>query len=208
MRLGWFIGLCVLGLGQLGAQVPDSGAVGSPTVPDTVAVIADTGVGFALAPPDTATNDSVRCRYRTPNCLPNPRRAWQYGLAFPGGGQLYNRSYWKLPIVYGALGTTVGLALWQNSQYVTWNRAYRATVTEVNPTGDAGLRTVRDVYRRNRDFWIILTTLGYLLTSVEAYVDAHLQGFNINPELGLAPLPATGPAARWVPTAGVTFTFR
>jgi hypothetical protein len=153
---------------------------------------------------------------RVPDSLfvPNPKVAVRRSLIFPGLGQIYNRSYWKLAFVYGGLGTVTGFALYNQGLYRRFDRDYQATVTDTNLRGDDNLRAVRDNYRRNRDFMIILGILGYGLTAVEAYVDAHLKNFDVSPNLGVLQLPAYAPSPlamgglRPVPALGLTFTLR
>ncbi|MCS7086105.1 MAG: DUF5683 domain-containing protein, partial [Bacteroidia bacterium] len=101
------------------------------------------------------------------------------------------------PIVYAALGTAVFFAVQNHNEYRRFADAYRLR-TDGNPAtadpfvgryADNSLRALRDFYRRNRDFALILGALGYALTAVEAYVDAHLKHFKISDDLSLLPCP-------------------
>jgi hypothetical protein len=116
---------------------------------------------------------------------PQPSQAVKWGLLIPGGGQIYNRDWWKLPIVYGALGGAAYAVVLNHQQYRQLDRQYQQTTSEQNPRGDQTLKVLRDSYRKNRDLSIILGALGYALSAVEAFVDAHLYHFDVSPDLSL-----------------------
>ncbi|MEL7002847.1 MAG: DUF5683 domain-containing protein [Bacteroidota bacterium] len=118
-----------------------------------------------------------------------PRKASLYAAIVPGLGQIYNKKYWKLPIVYGgfiALGFTIDF--WQDQNKV--HRQELFDLLENDPSGTsprglnvARLRTLESDTRRDRDYFIILTGLFYLLTIADAHIDAHLKEFDLNPQL-------------------------
>lgn len=184
-----------LPVAKAGAQAPDSVSITviERAQVDTLAPPADSLLYIVGRDTATARRDSL---------WPQPKVALRRSLMFPGLGQVYNRSYWKLSIVYGALGTTVGFALLNHSRYAAANRAYQATTSPDNTAGDANLRAERDYYRRNRDLFFILTALGYALTAVESYVDAHLKHFDVSENLSLRVGPALQPTWARVPPAG------
>lgn len=149
---------------------------------------------------------------------PDPARAVWMSALLPGLGQIYNRRYWKLPIVVGGF---MGLAYgtnWNNTQYTDYTRAYRDlldsdpdTKSYMNffppTTGEEDLdkswltnvlKTRKDYYRRNRDLCIIGMVGLYLLAIVDAYVDASLAHFDISPDVAMdvAPAVITPSAAR------------
>ena len=127
-----------------------------------------------------------------------PRRASLYAAILPGAGQIYNKKYWKLPIVYGgfiALGLTVDF---YNDLY----KGYRADIfrfledgTYVPPNGASldQTRTLADNARRDRDFWIAMTGVFYLLQIADAHIDAHLKEFELNPNLQISLEPDVTP---------------
>ena len=136
---------------------------------------------------------------------PNPQRALWLSALCPGLGQIYNRRYWKLPIVVGAfVGLSYGAA-WNNRMYKDYSKGYRdvmddnpdtrsymdffpPTVKESN-LDFAWLQKVmkskRDYYRRYREICIISMVGVYLINIVDAYVDASLAHFDISPDLTL-----------------------
>jgi len=141
---------------------------------------------------------------------PSPERAVWMSALFPGLGQLYNRRYWKLPIVVGGFMGLGYATSWNNNQYRDYTQAYR-DLLDSDPTtksymdffppntSEADLDTTwltslmksrRDYYRRYRDLCIICIVALYLVCMVDAYVDASLAHFDISPELSMDVQPA------------------
>lgn len=98
----------------------------------------------------------------------------------PGWGQIYNESYWKVPIFLGAFGGFLYGWSFYNDQYWKYAGLYQDSITESNPNGDSGLRQDRDFYRDERDTFMIYLVLTYFLNLVDAYVDAHLFDFDVS----------------------------
>lgn len=142
--------------------------------------------------------------------IPDPTRAVWLSALCPGLGQIYNRRYWKLPIVIGGfMGLGYG-ASWNNSMLTDYTRAYYdlmdndpstksymdffpPTTTEesLNRTWlERTLKSRKDYFRRNRDLCIIGMIGVYLIAVVDAYVDASLTNFDINPDLSMQVVPA------------------
>ncbi len=142
---------------------------------------------------DTITIASYSNRY-------DPRKALLYAAVLPGLGQVYNKKYWKLPLVYGGLGATVYAINFYQDGYRLYRRELfynldnnLAQDTQVNPnTGftTSQLRTIVDRYRRERDFMIIIMMGVYILQMVDAHVDSHLKEFDLNPNLQVRIEPA------------------
>jgi len=154
-----------------------------------------------LVLPDVADTVSLKKNKKDLGPWPVPRIAVRNSLILPGWGQIYNKSYWKLPLVYGVLGAGIGLAIWQDGEYRKYGDAYSARIDDDPNTVDdlpqfsaTALRSLRDGARQNRDLAIILTVIGYTLTAVEAYVDAHLKHFDVSDDLALRIGPALAPA--------------
>lgn len=125
----------------------------------------------------------------------NPMRASLYSAIFPGLGQIYNKKYWKAPLVWGLIGTGIGFIIHYNNQY----REYRAYYLDKlygyeleNPTLNnmpiQQLATIQDDRKRIRDYAIALTVLAYVLNVLDATVDAHLYGIKKDPDLSLKPV--------------------
>jgi len=163
-----------------------------------------------------AARDSIEKKRRS-----NYRRATIYSAILPGAGQVYNKKYWKLPIVYAAVGIPAYLFFWnkswyQKSQYaltVTVNGSKGDSLAKVDPqlmplvlAGDeSAIITNRDAFRKNQDCSVIFFLLFYGLNIVDATVDAHLKDFNVSSDLSfrVKPMIVPGPT----PSAGITLAF-
>lgn len=143
----------------------------------------------------------------------DPRKALLYSAIFPGSGQIYNKKYWKVPIVWGGLGVLVYAVDFYNQGY----NQYRSELFGVLESGDtfspsgyneSQLRTLTDAYRRQRDFFVVLTGMFYLLQMVDAHVDAHLKEFEINPRLKISLRPQIENSPLTGATSGLALTLR
>ncbi len=123
----------------------------------------------------------------------NPNTAALLSTVLPGSGQFYNRSYWKIPLVYGGLLTFGYLAYWNNEQAQAFQDEldYRnANNNEKNDPSleiysNSSLENGRDQSTRYRDMNIILGVLWYGLNIMDAYVDAHLKEFEVSDNLAI-----------------------
>lgn len=114
--------------------------------------------------------------------LPNPRLAGFLSAFLPGAGQIYNRSYWKAPIVWVALSTTGYIAYRNHQAYLFYRQAYRKAIEGENPLAPLppeNIRLLRESYREDRDIFLLAFFILYGLQIGEAYADAHLKGFTI-----------------------------
>lgn len=172
--------------------------------------------------------DSLQKAIAPPKWVPNPTKATWLALVIPGGGQIYNRKYWKLPIFYGGFAGCAYALTWNNKMYKDYSAAYKdavngnfnsTSITDLLPPGykysesqlTETLRKRKDTYRRYRDLSIFAFIGVYLLSVVDAYVDAELSNFDITPDLSMKVEPAiinsqmTGSSKRNV---GVQCSFR
>ena len=121
-----------------------------------------------------------------------PAKAAFYSAILPGLGQAYNKKYWKIPLVYGAMGTSIYFYLDNNKKYHNYRDAYKKRLAG-NPDpayaylDDGRLISAQRFYQRNRDLSILITGLFYILNIVDANVDAHLMQFNVNDKLSFRP---------------------
>ncbi len=159
---------------------------------------------------------------------PDPNRAVWMSALCPGLGQVYNRRYWKLPIIVGGYLGLAYATSWNNSMLKDYTRAYRdlmdsdpSTKTYMDffpPTVKEDdldktwltniLKSRRDYFRRNRDLCIICMVGVYFLAMVDAYVDASLAHFDISPQLSMNVTPALMQDGRNVkPSIGMLWTF-
>ena len=120
-----------------------------------------------------------------------PSKAAFYSAILPGLGQAYNKKYWKIPLVYGAIGTSMYFYLDNNKKYNSYRDAYKKRLLglpdEYDYLDDSRLIAAQRFYQRNRDLSLLVTIAFYVLNIVDANVDAHLAQFNVNEKLSLAP---------------------
>ena len=133
----------------------------------------------------------------------SPRSAAIRSAILPGLGQIYNKKYWKLPIVYGAMGATAGIFFYNLSNYrdtrFAYSAKYKASLPlpqrdstdyykikpELLPLSLESLRSYRNQFRRDVDYWALFFILAWALNVVDATVDAHLKTFDVSPDLSL-----------------------
>lgn len=143
-----------------------------------------------------------------------PRKALLYSAVFPGMGQVYNRKYWKVPIVYGGFIVITSFAVAYNNIFTKYKNELFVLLenpsvgkTKSGYTEDQ-CRTLIENYQRERDFFIILDGLLYLLQLVDAHVDAHLREFDLNPGLKVSLSPSLQQNNMLGSTAGFSLTFK
>ena len=153
--------------------------------------------------------DSINGALNKKVFIPNPTKATWLALVIPGGGQIYNRKYWKLPIIYGGFAGCAYALTWNNKMYKDYMQAYKDaalgnweanSIHDLLPPGyldrtpktqrTETLRKRKDTYRRYRDLSIFAFIGVYLISVIDAYVDAELSNFDITPDLSMRVEPA------------------
>lgn len=147
----------------------------------------------------------ARIETEAPEWEPVPRKATLLSLVFPGGGQIYNRKYWKLPVVYGGFMGCVYALTWNQGTYSDYQNAYVDIMDddpetksyedylpphyEIDTSMEEWLKDTfkkrKDKYRRYRDLSIFSFAGMYVLSAIDAYVDAELSHFDISPNLSM-----------------------
>lgn len=174
-------------------------------VRDTLIVVDNTHeiiIGDTITPmPEATWDDGWR---------PNAGKAVWMGALFPGLGQIYNRSYWKLPILYGGLMGCAYAIMWNGNMYSDYKQAYWDILTDevlstdpkrsynaILPKGYTiemmggretytnTLKNKQNLYRRYRDLGIVAAVAVYALSLIDAFVDAQLFDFDISPDLSM-----------------------
>ena len=141
------------------------------------------GDSLAVNPPETLRPVAVKWQ-------PEPKKALMWAI-IPGGGQIYNRRWWKAPIVYGATYGMYRVVDYNQGLYRRFKKAYLAKLND-EPHEFTGttidniqtLRNLRDRYDKKTQNAYVYFALLYVLQGIEAYVDAHLQGFDVNEDIG------------------------
>jgi hypothetical protein len=159
-------------------------------------------------------NDSLKVTEPYHKVKRSPKKASIYAALFPGLGQIYNRKYWKLPIVYGGYAGLIYVLGWNNNNYKDYFEGYRIvaqnssaasmtpderlfldkliknpSISLDNPSTytyvSAQLKSGKDFYRRNRDLTIIGIAVLHVLSIIDASVDANLFDFDISDEISM-----------------------
>ncbi len=208
----------IYGGGAVAARIPQSPAEREPiALPADSTVMVDAEIDVAVTPDndsipptevradDYAFDENGKIPFN-----PSPTRAVWLSALCPGLGQIYNRRYWKLPIVVGGFMGLGYATSWNANQYKDYMQAYRdimdsdpgtnsymnffpPTVSESDLDRSWLERTFKsrkDYFRRNRDLCIICLVALYLVCMVDAYVDASMAHFDVSPDLSLDIAPA------------------
>ena len=151
--------------------------------------------------------DSLQKAIDPKRWVPNPTKATWLALVIPGGGQIYNRKYWKLPIFYGGFAGCAYALSWNGKMYKDYSQAY-LDIMDSNPNTKSyedllppnssyneeqlksTLKRRKDMFRRYRDLSIFAFIGVYLISIIDAYVDAELSNFDITPDLSMKVEPA------------------
>ena len=162
------------------------------------------------APVDTAMlsskSDSVLNTppQKTKRWIPDSKKSVWMAMVLPGAGQIYNKKYWKLPIIYGGFVGCAYALTWNTKMYNDYSQAYQDIMSD-NPNNDSykdflpsyvdiesnleyyqeTFKSAKDIYRRQRDLSIFAFIGVYLLSVIDAYVDAELSDFDISRDLSL-----------------------
>ena len=173
-------------------------------VENVSAILPADSVTLSMHLDSTAVSDTMNL------WAPNPSRATWLAVIVPGLGQIYNRSYWKLPIVYGAFMGCAYAITWNARMYNDYKEAYRDILLDSELSSDptrsynailppgytiesmggrsqytSTLNSRQSRYRRYRDLSIAATVAVYILSIIDAYVDAQLFDFDISPDLSI-----------------------
>lgn len=143
------------------------------------------------------TKDSIKIKRKTKRMarydVLSPSKAAFYSAVLPGLGQAYNRKYWKIPIVYGAIGTALYFYTENNKSYNRYRNAYKRRLAGYEDDeffgfiDDNGLVNAQKTIKRNKELSLLLAIGAYVLNIIDANVDAHLIRYNVDDNLTLQP---------------------
>ena len=150
---------------------------------DTLLAVQNYDSIFQIGEGDIPRPDTLVVEAREPK---SPTRALMYALVLPGLGQAYNGKYWKIPIVWGALGATGYLVYYNSGMY------REAMLNYIEEENDNNERIVRG-WKRNMELSYIVTILIYGLQMLDAYVDANLYSWDVNDNLAIGISPSLQP---------------
>lgn len=131
---------------------------------------------------------------------PSPKVAWRSSAILPGAGQIYNKSYWKVPIFYTGISIIGFMILDNHNKYNLYRSSYIAKSKGVweDKLPDFTIEAVqaqRNYHRQTRDLLVMLGVACYAINIVEAYVDAHMKFFDVSEKIALRVHPA--PQIHW-----------
>ncbi len=145
----------------------------------------------------------------------SPTKAGLYSAVLPGLGQYYNKKYWKIPVVWGGIGTGVGIALWNNKKYNRYRNAFLAELngqthefSDIPGINKEVLGRTQDKFKRQRDYSIAITGLVYALNIIDAVVDAHLYDQKHDPDLAIKPTVIYDEFSNQNAKAGLSINFK
>jgi hypothetical protein len=179
-------------------------------------------VAIQKAPADSLPRTPIKFknRYDSLSRKHSPRKAAIRSAILPGLGQIYNKKYWKLPIVYGAMGVSGGIFFFNLKNYRDTRFAYRVKYNmrvnrtdsalfaqirdNLKPLSEESLKFYRNQFRRDIDFSAMIFLLMWGLNVVDATVDAHLKSFDVSPDLTLKIKPGYSTLAQ---TSGLSLVF-
>ena len=167
------------------------------TVPSSV----QDSVASSIGKQGVFIQDSLFVQKKVYNPLA-PSKAAFFSAILPGLGQIYNKKYWKVPLVYGAIGGSIYAYTWNNDNYKSFRSAFKRRQAgftddeyfDINGDNAPGaapdlsldvLQNQQERFQRDRDLWLVVAIGMYALNIIDANVDAHLQQFNIDDDLSL-----------------------
>lgn len=178
---------------------------------DIIGTTADDGTIIFTDPAPDSVFHKTRRDWST--WRPDPKRALWLAIVLPGAGQIYNRKYWKLPIVYGGFVGCIYALQWNDQMYRDYSQAY-LDISDLDPTTHSYdqflhlntqitdsnkdrfknlFKKRKDYYRRWRDMSFFVMLGVYAFSVIDAYVDAELSQFDISKDLSLTVEPAVMP---------------
>lgn len=174
---------------------------------------------YCFSQKDT-TNVVVKEKKLSSNNIYNPlspSKAAFYSAVFPGGGQAYNKKYWKVPLAWAAVGIPTYFYLDNNGEYKRYRKAYklrkRGLIDEFTLEDGrelislTGLERAQKTLRGNRDLSLLVVIIGYVLQIVEASVNAHLLQFDASDNITVNPTIMSNPIKIEAPSVGFSFKY-
>ena len=204
---GLALAVFLLNAGAQAQAVPDTSLnrVVADTAPPRNAPVLDSPA------PDQLAYDSLRGKLLP--FQPNPKKSALYSAILPGSGQLYNRQYWKIPVIYVGIGASVYFMIDNSREYQRYRKAYTsrinnpAYVDEFTKQGRSmnDLQIYQNAYKKQLDLTVLLSTVGYMLQVLDALAFAHLKNFDVSKDISMQMQPVALPSGD--PGLGLVFRF-
>lgn len=176
---------------SLQAQVATDSTITERPGADTTVV--NTNVAAAKPRIDTTrrTEDSMRAAIKKLPFEPKPKKAGMYSAICPGLGQIYNRQYWKAPVIYAGMAVAGYFFIDNLNKYQRYRKAYIAridgdpTTTDTEQYDTDGLQQLQDGYRGYLDMTVLFTAVGYAAQVIDAVAAAHLKNFDVSRDISM-----------------------
>lgn len=200
------------------ALIVNSIIIHAQAVPDTSLnqILADT-IPARNAPvlsspaPDQAAYDSLKGIVQP--FQPNPKKSALYSAILPGAGQLYNRQYWKIPVIYAGMGVSFYFLIDNSREYQKFRRAYISRIDNITSNDELKdkyspnqLQTLQNAYKKYLDMTILFSALGYTIQVLDALAFAHLKNFDVSRNISMMMRPVAMPSGD--PGMGLVMNFR
>jgi len=211
-RAAWMLRMLLAGIVGM---LPFASSSAQTEIPDSIVMAIDSmynampqdtlfqpvpAISTAIVPEKAETKERDWDSWR-----PDPQRALWLALVIPGGGQIYNRKYWKLPIVYGGFVGCIYAMRWNNMMYKDYAQAYLDIMDDdpgtasynkflhlgrqIDSSNEDRYKNIfkkrKDRYRRYRDLSFFVMVGVYAVSVIDAYVDAELSAFDLSKDLSL-----------------------
>jgi hypothetical protein len=194
----WLVMLICLSLRCAGQAVPDTSL--NRVVPDTLP--ARNAPILESPAPDQVAYDSLKGKVKP--FQPNPKKSALYSAILPGAGQLYNRQYWKIPVVYAGVAVATYFIIDNSRQYQRFRKGYIARINNANVQDEftrlgsesdvkSYVQANQTLYRKYLDMTILFTGLGYTLQVLDALTFAHLKNFDVSQNISMRMQPVAMP---------------
>lgn len=145
-------------------------------------------------------NDTVAIPAKAQPFQPKPKKAGLYSALLPGLGQLYNRQYWKIPVVYVGIGIAGYFFIDNSNKYTSYREAYIGRINNPNPTDkyvnrydESQLQQLQNDAKKYLDMTVLFSTIGYALQVMDAVTSAHLKNFDISRDISMRMHPIVVP---------------
>lgn len=128
---------------------------------------------------------------------PVPKKSGLYSAILPGMGQLYNRQYWKIPVIYAGVAAAGYFLIDNTNQYRKYRKVYIARLqndfSDGLPYQTAEIKTLQDAYKKYLDMTVLITALGYTIQVLDAVTFAHLKNFDVSKDISMRMSPVVVP---------------
>jgi hypothetical protein len=184
-----------------GSCVAQTGSSGKIVAGDSIQTQAPRKQVSGKLKGDSINADSLAFTLKHKRFQPNPKKAGMYSSILPGLGQLYNRQYWKIPLVYAGVSVSAYYIIKNLDDYQTYRKAYIGRINNPYPTDQYvriynvdQLKQLQDDSKKFLDLTVLFSGIGYAFQVIDAVVSAHLKNFDMSRDISLKMKPVAFPS--------------